>query len=91
MKTIFALATVLSIGAALPAISDYGVARSTYSKHAAVLAEGESNGRTPGGRDTALFAEGESNGRTPGGRDTALFAEGEGNGRTPGGRDTAMA
>src|SRR3954471_16173556 len=67
MKTILAVAAVLSITIAVPTLSDYGNARSTYSRGTAMLAE--ANGPSPGGRDTAMA---EANGPSPGGRDSAL-------------------
>jgi hypothetical protein len=67
MRTILAIGTVLSISAAVPTFSDYATARSTYSRapiqagtqhpgldaRGTVLAEGEANGASPGGRDNA--------------------------------------
>ena len=84
MRTIFAVAAILSINAALPSFSDQAAALSSYRSRAEILAE--ASGPSVGGRDTALFAE--ANGPTAGGRDTALFAEG--NGPSVGGRDTAL-
>jgi hypothetical protein len=84
MKTIFAIAATLSIGAASLA----GGNGPSLRGHAGAQVA-ESSGASVGGRDTALFAEGEGNGRSPGARDTAQFAEG--NGVSPGGHDTAVA
>lgn len=62
MKTIFAAAAVLSVAAAVPALSDFGKARASY-RTSSYLAE--SCGPSPGGHDTAL-AEAEPNGPSPG-------------------------
>jgi hypothetical protein len=73
MRAVLAVAAVLLVSAAAPSYSDYGAALTTYSRSAAVLAEAEGNGPSPGGRDTALYAEGEGNHVSPGGRDTAEY------------------
>ena len=85
MKSIHALAAVLSLGAVL---SDYGIARSSI-RNTSILTE--SSIPSSGGRDTALYAETESNGPSSGGRDTAQFAESESSGPSPRGRDSALA
>jgi hypothetical protein len=66
MKTILALAAVLSIAAAVPTLSDYGSARAIYAS-GTILAE--ANGPSPNGHDTAMA---EANAPSPGGRDTAM-------------------
>jgi hypothetical protein len=53
MKTIFAVAAVLSFAAAVPTISDYGSARAVYRSGTAILAE--ANGASPNGRDLSLY------------------------------------
>ncbi len=82
MKTILALAAVLSITAAVPTLSDYGSARSLSRSGTAILAE--ANGASRGGRDTALA---EASGPSRNGHDTALA---EANAPSPGGHDTAI-
>jgi len=71
MNKLVALAAALSVFAAVPALSDYGSARSRYQRSGSYLAETESSGPTRSGHDTAM-AETESNGPTRSGHDTAM-------------------
>ena len=68
MRTILAVATVLSIGTAATTLSDYGTARATYGGAATLVQPSDSS---PNGRGIVL-AEGEGNRPSPGSRDASM-------------------
>ncbi len=86
MKTMFALAALLSAAAVAPTLADFATARSNLGRNVFLA---ESSNPSPGGRDTAVLAETESNGPSRSGRDSGQLAESSG--PTQGGRDTALA